>query len=47
MICVIKIKMEGMNKIPAGLDNILNTLSLKRRDFGDLKKVKKGIAISE
>jgi len=44
---VIKIKMEGIKRIPAGLDKKLNILSLKRSDFGDLKKVRKGMAIRE
>ena len=43
----IKIKTAGRKRIPAGLDKNLYTLSLKRTDFGDLKKVRNGMAISE
>ena len=38
---------EGTKRTPAGLDKTLKIFSLNAADFGDLKNIKKGIAMSE
>ena len=42
-----RIKEAGINRIPAGLDNIAFNFSLNINDAGERKKINNGMAISE